>query len=203
MRLLRLALLGLALGAGATLAWRALGPRGPALPDPPAVAIKVREAARLETLDVALYKKVSFAPDPEPAGSFWGDVAGWVRYTFRTPRGKAIVFADAHLGVDLAKLDASSIRVSGRDVEVVLPPVQASVELRPGETEIIGSNLDSAETAKLFELAREAFRREVAADPALNAKARRAAERAVEALLLRTGFHAVRFVQSLPAVPAG
>ena len=57
--------------------------------------------------------------------------------------------------------------------------------------------------SKLFELAREAFRREVAADPALNAKARRAAERAVEALLLRTGFHAVRFVESLPAVPAG
>jgi len=202
-RLLRVILLGLAAGAGAFLAWRALAARAPALPDPPAVAMKVREAARLETLDVTLYKKVTFAPEPGPAGSFWGDVAGWARYTFRTPRGKAIVFADAHLGVDLAKLDAGSIRVTGREVDLVLPPVEVSVELRPGETEIIGSNLDSAETAKLFELAREAFRREVAADPSLNAKARRSAERAVEALLLRTGFGAVRFVDRLPGVPAG
>jgi len=39
------------------------------------------------------------------------------------------------------------------------------VELRPAETEIIGSNLDSKETAELFERARTAFEREVAADP--------------------------------------
>ncbi len=200
-RLLWVLVLGLAIGVGAVLAWRAVAPARLALPDPPAVAVKIREAARLETLDVALYKKVTFAPEPEPAGSFWGDVAGWARYTFRTPRGKAIVFADAHLGVDLSKIDASRIRVAGREVDVALPPVVVEVELRPGETEVIGSNLDSAETAQLFELAKEAFRREVAADRSLDARARRSAERAIEALLLHTGFEVVRFVDALPPSP--
>ncbi len=197
-RLLALAVLGLAVGAGAALAWRAVAGRPAPLPDPPAVAVKIREAARLETLDVTLYKKISFAPDPQPADTFWGDVAGWARYAFRAPRGKAIVFADAHLGLDLARLDASRVAVVGREVFVVLPPVQTSVELRPGETEVIGSNLDSAETARLFELAKEAFRRETSADPALNARARGSAERAIRALLLQAGFQEVRFVERLP-----
>ncbi len=201
-RLLALAVLGLAIGAGAALAFRALVARRPPLPDPPAVAVKLREVARLETLDVTLYKKVTFEPDPEPAGSFWGDVSGWARYAFRSPRGKAIVFADAHLGLDLAKLDASRVRVSGREVFVVLPLVVASVELRPGDTEVVGSNLDSAETAKLFELAKEAFRREVEADRGLSERARGSAERALRGLLLEAGFERVTFGAALPAVPA-
>ncbi len=201
-RLLALAVVGLAIGAGAVLAVRALGASRAPLPDPPAVAVKLREVARLETLDVTLYKKVTFAPEPQPAGSFWGNVAGWARYTFRSPRGKAIVFADAHLGLDLAKLDASRIRVSGREVLVALPPVVASVELRPGDTEVVGSNLDSAETARLFELAKEAFRREVEADRGLSERARASAERALRGLLLETGFERVRFVDALPATPA-
>ena len=152
--------LGLGLGAGLRLARLP-----PQLPDPAAVAVRVREVARLETLEVALYKKVTFAPEPAEAESLWGDVSGWLRHSFRTPRGKAIVFADAHLGLDLAGLDASSVRVQGREVFLVLPPIRATVELRPGETEVIGSNLDSAETARLLELAKSAFEREVAGGP--------------------------------------
>jgi hypothetical protein len=197
-RLLALAILGLAIGLGAAAGWRLL-PRGPTLPDPPAVATRVRDVARLVALDVALYKKVSFAPEPVPAGSFWGDVAGWVRYTVRAPSGRAIVFADAHVGLDLAAIDPSRILVVGRDLYLVLPPLQVSVELRPGETEVIGSNLDTAETARLFELAREAFRREVEADAALRARARTAAEAAIRGLLLEAGFGAVHFVEALPA----
>jgi hypothetical protein len=199
-RLLALVLVALALGAGLGVALR-LG-RRPPLPDPPAVAVRIREVARLETLQVALYKKVSFAPEPAPADSLWGEVAGWLRHTFRTPRGKAIVFADAHLSLDVARLDGRSVRVAGREVWIVLPPVRATVALRPGETEVIGSNLDSAETARLLELAKAAFEREVEADRALRERARASAERHLGALLGALGFEAVHFVDALPATPA-
>jgi hypothetical protein len=200
-RLLALLVVAFALGAGVAVGLRA-GAFASAPPDPPAVALRIREVARLETLDVALYKKVAFAPEPTEAGSLWGDVAGWLRHTFDAPRGKAIVFADAHLGLDLSRLDASSVRVRGREVWVVLPPVQATVELRPGETEVIGSNLDSAETARLLELARAAFEREVAMDRALQERARASAERQIRALLSTLGFAEVHFVEALPAAPA-
>jgi hypothetical protein len=197
-RALLLVLVALAGGLGLGLGQR-LGRRPPPLPDPPAVVLAIRETARLETLDVALYKKVTFSPDPVEADSLWGDVSGWLRHTFRTPRGKAIVFADAHLGLDLARLDAGAVRVGGREVWVVLPPVRATVELRPGETEIIGSNLDSAETARLLALAKEAFERQVAADRGLRDRARASAERQIGALLRTLGFGAVHFVDALPA----
>lgn len=200
-RLLALLVLGLAVGLGLGLALRAFR-RAPELPDPPAVATQIREVARLETLEVALYKKVTFSPEPSPAGSAWGEVAGWLRHSFATPRGKAIVFATARLGLDLSKLDASSVAVRDREAFVVLPPLRATVELRPDETEVIGSNLDSAETARLFELARAAFEREVEADAALRARARASAERQVRALLVTLGFRAVHFVDALPAGPS-
>jgi hypothetical protein len=199
-RLLALAAVALALGAGLGLAFRLGRPAPP--PDPPAVAARIREVARLETLDVALYKKVSFSPEPAEAGSLWGDVAGWLRHTFRTPRGKAIVFADAHLSFDVGGLDARSVRVLGREVWIVLPPVRVTVELRPGDTEVIGSNLDSAETARLLELAKAAFEREVEADRALRERARSSAERHLGALLSALGFEVVHFVDALPATPA-
>jgi len=200
-RLAILVLVALALGAGLGLGLR-VGRHPPALPDPPAVAIRIREVARLETLDVTLYKKVTFAPEPEEAGSFWGDVAGWLRHTFHAPRGKAIVFADAHLGLDLSRLDAGSVRVSGREAWIVLPAIHATVELRPAETEVIGSNLDSAETARLLELAKVAFEREVAADRGLRERARASAENRIRALLATLGFAEVHFVDALPSTPA-
>lgn len=200
MRLVRsvvlLLALGLSVGAGVALVFRLLPARHPALPDPPAVALRVREVARLETLDVALYKKVTFAPEPTEADSIWGDVAGWLRHVFRKPRGKAIVFADAHLGLDLSQLGPDSVRVVGRAVEVRLPPLRAEIALRPGDTEVIGSNLDSAETARLLELARVAFLREVEADRGLRDRARASAERAIRGLLLSLGFEEVRFVDA-------
>ncbi len=196
-RLLAVVLFGLALGAGVGVALR-LGRREPAPPDPPAVMLRVREVARLETLDVSVYKKISFAPEPTSAGSFWGDVAAWARYVLARPKGKAIVFADAHLGLDLDRLGPDSLRVAGREVWLVLPPVVAHVELKPGETEIIGSNLDSAETARLFELAKSAFEREIGADARLRERARASAERAILGLLLGVGFREVHFVERLP-----
>ncbi len=188
---------GFGIGGGFILARRLLPARRPP-PDPPAVVTAIREVARLETLHVTLYKKVSFAPEPREAETFWGDVAGWLRFTLRTPHGKAIVFAEAELGLDLSKLDAGSLRVQGRTVEVVLPDVQVQILLKPGETEVLGSNLDSAETARLFELARLAFEREVRADGALRERARASAERALRGLLLSLGYDEVRFVSGAP-----
>lgn len=202
-RLLALLVFGLAVGGGAVLAFRLLGPRPAPLPDPPAVVERVREVARLETLEVRLYKKVTFEPQPVPAGSFWGDVLGWARHALRPPRGKAIVFAVGRLGVDLDRLGPASLRVSGREAWVALPPLAATVELLPGETEVIGSNLDSAETARLLELAKRAFENELAADPRLGARARDSARRAIEGLLLGLGFTAVHVVDRLPEAPAG
>jgi hypothetical protein len=201
-RLLALAVLALAAGLGAGLGLRLVA-RAPRPPDAPAVVLQVREVARLETIDVSLYKKISFAPEPTAADSFWGDVAGWLRRTVAAPRGKAIVFADAHLGLDLERLGPGSLRVSGREAWLVLPPLAARVELKPGDTEIIGSNLDSAETARLFELARNAFERELAADGRLRERARASAERALRGLLLGLGFGEVHFVERLPSPVAG
>jgi len=193
-------LLAAALGAGAV--WH-FTHREPPLPDAPALALKVREVARLQTLDVSLYKKVTFAPDPRETGSVWGDLAQWASFALRPPRGKAIVFAEAHLSVDLARLDASSLRVTGRRVEAVLPKVQVQVELKPGETEVIGSNLDSKETAQLLELARAAFQREVEADEGLKARARGSAEQSLRALFVGLGFTEVAFVKELTVAARG
>jgi hypothetical protein len=190
-------LLAAALGAGAV--WH-FAHREKALPDAPALVVKVRQVARLQSLDVSLYKKVTFAPDPQETGSVWGDLLQWASYSLRPPRGRAIVFAEAHLAVDLAKLDASSLRVTGRRVEVVLPPVQVQVELKPAETEVIGSNLDSKQTAQLFELARAGFEREVAADEKLKAQARASAEECLRALFVGLGFTEIEFVKELPPV---
>jgi hypothetical protein len=186
--------LGLGLGLGVRFLRRSARP----LPDPAAVAVQVREIARLETLEVSLYKKVTFTPDPSPADSFWRDVVGWLRHTFATPAGKAIIFADARLGLDLDKLGAGNVKVIGQTVFVVLPPIKVTVELKPGETEIIGSNLDSNETAQLLDLAKTAFEHEVTSSPQLRQRARASAERAITSLLVVLGFAEVRFVDVLP-----
>jgi len=196
-------LFGLALGAGAALSWRLLRGGRPPPPPTPAVVERVREVARLEALDVSLYKKVQFAPDPLPADSVWGDLWGWARHSLRPPRGRAIVFGDAHLGLDLSTLGPGRLRVAGREAWLVLPPLQVRVELKPGETEVLGSNLDSAETAQLLELARAALQREVESDAALRGRALAAARRGLSGLLASLGFDAVHFVEALPALPAG
>jgi Protein of unknown function (DUF4230) len=198
--LLALAGLVLAFLLGAGLAWH-FAHRDPRLPDTPALVLKIREVARLETLDVSLYKKIDFSPDPKEQSTVWASLAQWASYTLRPPRGRAIVFAVAHLGLDLRKLDAQSLRVSGRRVEVVLPRVQTQVELRPAEIEIIGSNLSSEQTAQLFERARNAFEAEVSADKALQERARDSARQSLKSLFLGLGFSDVAFVEKLSPEP--
>jgi hypothetical protein len=172
-------------------------------PDTPAVVAKVREVARLESLDVSLYKKIDFSPDPRAQDSLWSSLSQWAQYAMRAPRGRAIVFAVAHLSVDLRRLDDSAMQVSGRTVEVVLPRVQTQVELLPAETEIIGSNLDSAQTAELFERAKAAFQAQVAADVGLQDRARTSAQWALRSIFSGLGFQEVKFVDKLSSAKHG
>ncbi|RKH61733.1 DUF4230 domain-containing protein [Corallococcus llansteffanensis] len=188
---------------GALVAWVLLRPAAQKLPDSAAVVEQMREVARLETLDVALYKKVVFTPEPAATDALWKDVLLWASYTLKNPHGRAIVFADAHLGFDFQRFDASHLHAAGTRVDVLLPPLVVTVALRPGETEIIDSNLDSAQTAQLLEKARLAFEREVRQDTRLQDKARQSAERSLRGLLLTLGFREVRFVDTLPLGSAG
>lgn len=169
----------------------------------PSIVERMREVARLETLDVNVYKKVGYAPEPEPTGRFWADVLLWAKSALAPSRGRAIVFGTVHVGLDLSGLDASALAVHGNQVDVVLPPLLTRAEVHPGETEVIQSNLDSAQTGQLLELARVAFEQDARADAGLQARARASAERALRGLLLSLGFHEVRFVPSLPARGAG
>ncbi|MFL5358286.1 DUF4230 domain-containing protein [Archangium sp.] len=122
----------------------------------------------------------------------------WAAYSIHTPRGRAIVFADVRLGYDFGRLEGSSLRIQGSHVDVALPPLEVKVELKPGETEIIGSNLDSAQTTLLLEKAREAFEREVKGDARLKERARRSAENTLRVLFLSAGFREVNVVDVLP-----
>lgn len=199
---LAVVLVAVGLGFGLATVWRDGLTQRP--PDPPALVERIREVARLETLEVRLYKRVSFAPEPTPAATVWGDVFNFIKQTVAAKEGRALVFADVSLGLDLGKLTADQLRVQGRRVEVALPPLKAQVSLRPEETEIIDSNLDSAQTAKLFELAKDAFEREVEADARLKERARESAERQVRALLITAGFNEVVFVPyPMKTPPAG
>jgi hypothetical protein len=201
-RTILLLLAGVAVGAG--LVWTLTHQKtGSEVPPTPLVVDRMREVARLETLDLQVYKKISYEPEPAPTGALWKDVLAWAKASLFPSRGRAIVFGTVHLGLDLSKLDARRLRVQGSRIEIALPPMQAQVELRPGETEVIHSNLDSAQTAQLLELARGAFEREVMADPVLQARARGSAERAITGLLMSLGFREVVFVDAIRPAGAG
>jgi hypothetical protein len=155
------------------------------------VAARIQEVARLEALEVLVYRKVSFSPNPEASDSLWGDVWAWARHTLRQPHGRAIVFARAHLIYDLGRLRPGQLAIHDGHADLALPPIQITVELLPDETEVIGSNLDSRETAQLLALAKSAFERELQRDEALRARAEESARRTVELLLREQGFRQV------------
>src|SRR2546421_10161027 len=86
-------LLAAALGAGAV--WP-FAHREQPLPDPPALVVKVRQVARLQSLDVALYKKVTLAPDPrEPVPICAGQPHGASSWPLTQPRS-ALLYAEDH-----------------------------------------------------------------------------------------------------------
>lgn len=175
----------------------------PRPPDAPSLLTQVRETMKLETLEVSLYKKVDFSPERWPADTAWKELFAWLRETLKRPRGRAIVFATAHLGYDLSRLDATALRVQGHRVDFVLPRPTVRVELLPGEMEVIDSNLDSQETAQLLEHARKAMLQEVQKDARLRERARRSAAHSLKALLYSLGFSDVRVVDAFPPPGTG
>lgn len=200
---LRILLFVAAVALGALGTFFALRPQPRVLPDPPALVLQMREVTRLETLDVSLYKKVTFSPEPTASDALWKDVIHWAAYSIHTPKGRAIVFADVRLGYDFQRVDTSSLQVVGSRVDVVLPPLEIKVELRPGETEVIDSNLNSEQTTLLLEKARLAFHNEVSGDRRLKDRARQSAERSLRALFFSLGFTEVRFVEKLSPITPG
>lgn len=200
---LRILLLVAAVALGAVGTFFALRPQPRVLPDPPALVLQMREVTRLETLDVSLYKKVTFSPEPTASDALWKDVIHFAASSLNKKEGRAIVFADVHLGYDFQRIDTSSLQVVGSRVDVVLPPLEIKVELKPGETEVIDSNLNSEQTAFLLEKARLAFHKEVTFDQRLKDRARQSAERSLRALFFSLGFTEVRFVEKLSPLTPG
>jgi Protein of unknown function (DUF4230) len=184
--------------AGAVLMYRLQRSPEKRQPDPATVVMRIREVARLETLDVAVHKKIAFTPDPTPKESLVAEIFEWAKRALKPPRGRAIVFADVHMALDLEKLTQESIKLSGDAVWMVLPPIESRVEIKPDETEIIDSNLDSTQTTELLGMALHAIERDVMADKRMHGRARAASERAIRSLLLALGFESVHFVESLP-----
>jgi hypothetical protein len=196
-RFFLVALLAAFAGAYAVHALRA-PPEKRDVVDSVTILSRIREVARLETLDASVHKKISFQPDPTPQGSLLSELWSWAKHTLKPPKGRAIVFANVHIGLDLERLSSQSLLVKDDRVWIVLPPLYSRVEILPGETEIIDSNLDSQQTAELLELAKVAIERDVATNKALADRARAASERAIRGLLFTLGFKEVLVVEALP-----
>jgi hypothetical protein len=163
----------------------------------PAVVERIREVARLEVLEVSVHRKVTFEPQPPAHATLMGDVWEWAREAVSPRRGRAVVFAEGRWFVDLRKLRAQDVRVEGDSVTLVMPEPEVEAVVMPGETEVIASNLDSAQTAALLEAAQGQLKEAVEQDPALRLRAREAAERSVAGLLKALGFKSVSFASRL------
>ncbi len=161
----------------------------------PTVVERLRAVSRLQVLDVSVTRKVTLLPDPVDQPTLSGAVLQWARFTVAAPSGTALVSAEAHFAVDLSKLTAGSVQVFADSVEISLPEAEVSVELTPGQTEVLVSNLDSQQTTALLAKAQTEFAHSLAHDPRLREKARLSAERSLSGLLLALGFKEVRFNQ--------
>jgi hypothetical protein len=159
--------------------------------EPPAVVERIREVQRLEVLEVTVHKKVEFAPDVRPQATLLADVLQYARETVAPRRGRAIVFAQARFYVDLRRLRADQVQVRGDEVTLELPEPEIETSVLPAETEVVASNLDSAQTAAMLESAEGQLRGAVLSDAALRQRARDAAARSLGALLKGLGFKRV------------
>src|SRR2546428_13041647 len=111
--LLAVAALLLAFALGAGLVWH-LSHREARLPDAPALVLKIREVARLETLDVSLYKKIDFSPDPRARPTTWPWLAMWSSNLERTQRGRPSVIPSTHSWLTQSQHSSYSLSVNIR-----------------------------------------------------------------------------------------
>lgn len=193
---------GLLVGAALTVfAVNRLRPAPPVVPPPDgrAVVEKIRDVARLETLEVHVYRKVSFEQEAAKEESTWKDLANWLKTQVHPVRGRAIVFGVAHVQLDVDKLQ---VHLRDRTIYVVLPPTRTHVELKPQETEIMSNeHLGPEQTSQMLALAKAEMEREVAADKRLQERAVTGAQRAIRAVLADAGLVDVRFVSEIPTSP--
>lgn len=185
---------------GAFLVHRAVKP---VTPEPGALIERVKEVARLQTLEVRLSTTVAYEPDPKLAPTLPGQVLSWIVHNVQAKEGRAIVSGVARLSLDLSKLDEGAFRIDDDRLALVLPAVKTQVELDLERTQVVQSNLDSADTAQLFEKGRRSLAMQVERDKALQQRARDSAERALRALLTGVGFREVVFVDSVATENAG
>jgi len=162
--------------------------------EPPAVIERIRDVQRLEVLEVTVHKKITYAPDPKPEATLLGGVWAYARETVAPKRGRALVFANARFFVDLRRLKPEQVRVSGDQVTLELPEPEIEANVLPGETEIVASNLDSADTAAMLESAEGELKASVLRDVKLRERAREAAARTMTGLLKGLGFRKVTLV---------
>lgn len=175
-----------------------IGSRLTAAPPSPTVVERLRAVSRLQVLDVTVTRKVSLQPDPSPRATLTGSLVQWAKYAVDPPSGTALVSAEAHYAVDLSRLTAADVVVTGKRVEMTLPEAEVAIELTPSQTEVLVSNLDSAQTTALLEKAQAEFAHAMQNDARLKAKARASAEKTLSGLILALGFEEVRFNQPEP-----
>jgi hypothetical protein len=178
-----------------------LGRHREAPPPSPTVIERLRAVSRLQVLDVSVTRKVTLLPEPVDQATLTGSVVQWARFAVAPPSGTALVAAEAHFAIDLSKLSADAVQVTGERVEISLPEAEVSVELTPGETEVVVSNLNSQQTTALLAKAQSEFAHSLRNDPRLREKARVSAERSLGSLVLALGFKEVRFNQPKGATP--
>ena len=166
----------------------------------PTVVERLRAVSRLQVLDVSVTRKVTLLPDPVDQPTMTAAVVQWARFAVAPPSGTALVAAEAHFSIDLSRLSADAVQVHADRVEISLPEAEVSIELTPGQTEVVVSNLDSQQTTDLLAKAQTQLAQSLARDPRLREKARTSAERSLGALILSLGFKEVRFNQDRPSV---
>lgn len=187
-------------GLGVAGTYYILRGAAPRLPDGPIVVERLRDVARLETLDVSLHEVIHFQPDPVYSDSKLKMVFEFAKQELKLhDRGTAVVFAEAHVGFDLSKLSPENVRIQGGQVTVKLPPLSTQVELLPEQTLVVDSNLDSQQTMQLLEVAKQRFEARMLQDARIKDRARASSERALRALLITLGFQDIQFVDTLPA----
>lgn len=172
-------------------------------PDQAAVLRQVRQVARLTLLEVNLYRKIVFQPDPPAPDGMLHALWLFAANHLRTQSGKVIVFAQGSVGIDVSQLAIDGLHLSeDGSAEVALPPLWYELRILPGETEVIASNLTSEQTAALLAEAEKVMLHQLQTDTHLQQKANQAAQQWFSSWLARMGYTQVRFVATSSSAPA-
>ena len=181
--------LGIALSALLLLAWRA---RTPEVPPTPIYIDTVRDALKLETLEVELHQRIAFEPDVKAGDTLASQLTAWAKDQLAHEQGEAIVFGVARYHFNLARLTEKDLRVEEGVVKVNLPEVLVTVELKPDEMLLVRSSLAPGGEAQLLAKGKRQLEAAAEKNVALVERARRNAENALSAMFSRAGYSKVQ-----------